>query len=322
MELWDAYDADFNRIKDRTLVRGDSIPNGIFHLVCEVLVKRTERTYLLMQRDARKHSDGMWEATAGGSALQGEEPLDCAIRELREETGIVATALTEVGKIVSKERHAIYVEFLCVTDWEKEKITLQEGETSDFRWVSREELLHMKKDELVTKRMQKLVEELKSGDRNAVVSIDELVDTSERTKVSRLVLEALPDWFGIPEAREAYIKDSGDQLFFVAYDDKIPIGFLCLKETGKETVELAVMGVLQEYHRQGVGTKLFLRAKECAVRQGYEFMQVKTVQMGCYEDYDNTNRFYQSLGFKEFEVFPDLWGKENPCQVYVMKLEV
>ena len=28
------------------------------------------------------------------------------------------------------------------------------------------------------------------------------------------------------------------------------VGFLCLKETGKETVELAVMGVLEGYHRR------------------------------------------------------------------------
>ena len=37
-----------------------------------------------MQRDARKHLGGMWEVTAGGSALQGESSLDCAIRELHE----------------------------------------------------------------------------------------------------------------------------------------------------------------------------------------------------------------------------------------------
>lgn len=149
MELWDAYDKDFNKIKDRILVRGEAIPDGIFHLVCDVLVKHMDGTFLLMQRDLRKHYGGMWEATAGGSALQGENPRDCAIRELYEETGIVSSALTEVGKVVSEDTRSIYVEFLCVTDWEKEKIILQEGETSDFRWVSREELLHMKKDELV-----------------------------------------------------------------------------------------------------------------------------------------------------------------------------
>ena len=38
------------------------------------------------------------------------------------------------------------------------------------------------------------------------------------------------------------------------------------------------------------------------------------------EDYDRTNRFYRSMGFREFEVIPELWGPENPCQIYVMAL--
>ena len=47
-------------------------------------------------------------------------------------------------------------------------------------------------------------------------------------------------------------------------------------------------------------------------------IQVKTVKMGMYEDYDRTNRFYISLGFKEFEVLNSLWDENNPCQIYVM----
>ena len=81
------------------------------------------------------------------------------------------------------------------------------------------------------------------------------------------------------------------------------------------------MGVLKEYHRKGAGTALFRKAKEIAVNSGYSFLQVKTVQMGRYEDYDRTNRFYLALGFKEFEVFPMLWDEHNPCQVYVMSLK-
>ena len=70
--------------------------------------------------------------------------------------------------------------------------------------------------------------------------------------------------------------------------------------------------------RRGIGTKLFDAVKQYARRAGYSFLQVKTVQMGKYEDYDRTNLFYRSLGFKEFEVFPDLWDEANPCQIYVM----
>lgn len=81
------------------------------------------------------------------------------------------------------------------------------------------------------------------------------------------------------------------------------------------------MGVLKEFHRQWIGTALFAAARAFAASKGYSFLQVKTVQMGRYQEYDETNRFYLSLGFKEFEVFPMLWDEWNPCQVYIMALE-
>ena len=149
----------------------------------------------------------------------------------------------------------------------------------------------------------------------------EIIDNKQQKKaIVRTILEALPDWFGVLESREQYIAASADEILVAAMENGQPVGFLCLKETGKDTMELAVMGVLQPYHRQGIGRQMFQKAKEIAQEQGYSFLQVKTVRMGMYEDYDRTNLFYLSLGFKEFEVFPELWDEANPCQVYVMSL--
>lgn len=151
--------------------------------------------------------------------------------------------------------------------------------------------------------------------------IQMLDDRQEKQRVARVILEALPEWFGIPEARENYIRESVDEIMLVSSEGGEPDGFLCLKETGRDTLELAVMGVLKEYHRQGVGTALVQAAKRIARERGYSFLQVKTVQMGRYPEYDATNRFYLSLGFKEFEVFPTLWDEWNPCQIYVMSVD-
>lgn len=152
------------------------------------------------------------------------------------------------------------------------------------------------------------------------MTIREVTDAEEKKRISRLVLEALPDWFEVTETREAYIRESAELPLFAAFDGEKPVGFLCLKETGKDTMELHVMGILKEYHRHGIGKKLFAEARDAAAQEGYSFFQVKTVQMGKYPDYDDTNRFYIALGFKEFEVFPTLWNELNPCQVYVMSL--
>ena len=146
-------------------------------------------------------------------------------------------------------------------------------------------------------------------------------DPAERRKISRAVLEALTDWFEVDESREKYIEESSEQPFWAAFDNDEPTGFLCLKETGKETMELAVMGVLKDHHRTGIGRRLFAAAKDYASAKGYSFIQVKTVKSGVYEDYDITNEFYKSLGFKELEVLEDYWDEANPCQIYVMSLK-
>ena len=150
--------------------------------------------------------------------------------------------------------------------------------------------------------------------------IIQVENNKEKEMISRTILEALPDWFGLPEAREEYIVNSVNQQFFAAVKEEKTIGFLCLKQTGKDTVEVSVMGVLKEFHRHGIGRKLFMKAREKAIKDGFSFIQVKTGQMGQYDNYDNTNKFYISLGFKEFEIFPTLWDEWNPCQVYVMAL--
>ena len=158
MEVWDAYDKDFNKISDVILTREEPIPEGLFHLVSEIIVKHTDGSYLLMQRDKRKHFGGMWEATAGGSALCGETPAECAARELREETGIETDHLIEIGQV--RSRDTFYVEYLCVTSCKKDSIILQDGETIAYKWVNGNELVSMKESELLTKHIQKFIIEL------------------------------------------------------------------------------------------------------------------------------------------------------------------
>ena len=150
--------------------------------------------------------------------------------------------------------------------------------------------------------------------------IEQINDSATKKAIARKVLEALHDWFEVDESREKYISECVNWIFLAAKENDEYVGFLCLKETGNATVELAVMGVLKEFHRKGLGRKLFEAAKKIASEAGYSFMQVKTVQMGVYEDYDITNRFYISCGFKELEVIKEIWGEENPCQIYVMSL--
>lgn len=146
-------------------------------------------------------------------------------------------------------------------------------------------------------------------------------DKETKKEISRAILEALTEWFEVEESREQYIRESADQPFFAYFEGDEPQGFLCLKKTGDATVELAVMGVLKKSHRKGVGRRLFAAAKDYACAQGYSYIQVKTVKSGVYEDYDITNTFYRSVGFRELEVLETYWDEANPCQIYIMSLK-
>ena len=129
------------------------------------------------------------------------------------------------------------------------------------------------------------------------------------------VLHDLPEWFGIESAVKEYALKANSYPFFYIENK----GFLMLHETSPYTAEIYCMGVKKKFRHQGVGKELFDQAYAYCVGK-YEFLQVKTVKMGMYSEYDQTNQFYKRLGFKEFEVL-DIWDEANPCQVYIMKVD-
>ncbi len=137
IEFWDAY-TENGALAGCDLIRGDSIPENLRHAVAEIFVLHKDGSILLMKRDMNKPSyPGLWESAAGGSVLKGESFVEGAERELLEETGILGSGLREIYSVTTKE--TIYRGYLCVTDIEKNSITLQEGETIDFKWADQQE---------------------------------------------------------------------------------------------------------------------------------------------------------------------------------------
>ena len=139
----------------------------------------------------------------------------------------------------------------------------------------------------------------------------------QKEAIAAAVLHALPDWFGLPESTAEYIRQSAHMPFWAELEDGHVYGFIALKETSPFAAEIYVMGVLPTLHRKGIGRSLFLAFETYAKQKGYRFLQVKTVREGCYAEYDRTNAFYRSMGFCELECLPELWGENNPCQIYI-----
>ena len=141
MEIWDGYNKD-GTLAGVDIVRGEEIPDGIYFLMVEILVRHADGDYLLMKRHPKKEVfPNYLEATAGGAAQKGEDPYTAALRELREETGIVATELEPIRDMLYPRAHAICYQYLCTTDCAKDSITLQDGETVGYEWLSESDFI-------------------------------------------------------------------------------------------------------------------------------------------------------------------------------------
>ena len=151
MEIWDLYDEQGNKTGETwERSRAMEIPEGRYHIVCDVLIRHRDGDFLLTLRDSRKEMyPGCWEASAGGSALAGETPEEGARREMQEETGLKAEKLELISITRKPDSRSVVYAFIAMVDAAKDSVMLQEGETVDYQWMKLSALRKMIRDEPV-----------------------------------------------------------------------------------------------------------------------------------------------------------------------------
>ncbi|MBD5152875.1 MAG: NUDIX hydrolase [Oscillibacter sp.] len=168
-ELWDARDREGNLL-GFDIVRGEPMPEGVYHLVAEIFAVTTDGRVLVTKRHPDKAWGGYWEYT-GGSVVKGETPLQGALRELHEETGIVVS---------EQDMHPVYVDarpgidrlstiyhsFVVFFDPAEQTIRLQEGETVDYELLPYEEFKRaLMEDRFVEPIRQRFLDHQEAYDR-------------------------------------------------------------------------------------------------------------------------------------------------------------
>ena len=81
------------------------------------------------------------------------------------------------------------------------------------------------------------------------------------------------------------------------------------------------MGILEPYHRKGIGHQLLSVIESDLRKDGFKFLSVKTLsESRPNKEYDRTRNFYLKLGFSPVEEFKTLWGDANPCLFLIKAL--
>ena len=137
-ELFDIVDSEDRVIG--TARRVDVHTNGWMHRAVHIMVRRANGDVFLQKRSLAKDCHpGVWDSSASGHLDSGEYYMAAAVRELREELGIVVDAVEEVGAL---EASAITgQEFVRIYKLHHEgPFTLHPSEIEDGKWISVGEL--------------------------------------------------------------------------------------------------------------------------------------------------------------------------------------
>lgn len=153
-------------------------------------------------------------------------------------------------------------------------------------------------------------------------SIVELTVPERKTRCAKTILRTLPDWFGNEEAISEYVAAVSDLPSWAAVDHNGNcLGFVAVKIHYGHTGDIYVLGILPQYHGQGIGTQLMEAADKYFAQQGCRYVIVKTLSdlVEC-ERYERTRQFYLRVGFEPLISLTEMWDEDNPCLLMIKQL--
>ncbi len=145
-EIWDLYDEN-RKLLGRDHVRGKQLPLDGYHLVVNVWIRNSKGEYLISQRAAnRPKYPLMWECV-GGSVLKGEDSLQGALRETKEEVGVDLNSengqvlFSRTRKIINgKMYNDITDVWLFEYDGDVDLSNATTDEVAQVKWMNREQI--------------------------------------------------------------------------------------------------------------------------------------------------------------------------------------
>ena len=154
-------------------------------------------------------------------------------------------------------------------------------------------------------------------------SFEQITCADEKSRICDSILRNLPEWFGIEQAIQDYVKGVKEPLFLTARYQKEPVGCISILDHNPYTSEIYVIGVLKEFQGKGLGGELIRLAEQEIMHQSSKrYLTVKTLGDSHPDPfYQKTRQFYYKMGFYPLEELKALWGKDNPCLLMIKSLQ-
>ena len=120
---------------------------GEYHLVVHVWIINDKGEYLIAQRTPNKPFPNMWECV-GGSAVAGDDSLTTALKEVKEELGVLlepqnGTLFEQYKRHFSNKSGDFVDVWLFSQNIHISNITLAPNETCDAMWATTNEINRM-----------------------------------------------------------------------------------------------------------------------------------------------------------------------------------
>jgi isopentenyldiphosphate isomerase len=296
MELWNIYD-QYRHLTDRVHERGQEMKPGDHHLVVHVWIVNDDGQYLIQRRQPWKIGfPNMWDCSAAGSALVGDDSQQAAIRETKEEIGINLDMEKGERLFTVKFSEGFDDIWFVRQNIAIEELQLQEEEVAEAKWASEEEIKEMvEKGEFIPfTYFDLLFEIVNSGISLKMASIH---DAEELLALQKEVFMPLYKKYNdhetspVTQTMERFSErfEQGDY-YKIFYHDTLA-GSVHVHEKSPGLMRLRIINILERFHNRGIAQQVMKRLELMHPEaDGWELDTILSEERNCY--------LYEKMGYR------------------------
>ncbi len=295
MELWDIYDK-YRKKTERTHEKGLKTKPGEYHLAVRVWIVNSKNELLIQRRQYdSKTWPGMWECSASGSAILGDNSRQTAIKETIEEIGLDIESDILEPIFTVKFKNGFDDNYLVRREVNIEDLTLEDEEVVDVKWASMESIRQMVIDEeFIPFPFLERVFEIINSNISIVMATpsdkEELLDLQKTIFKPLLLKYEDLDFSPATQSMERFEKrfHIGDY-YKILYKEN-SVGSIFVFEKSPGIMKLHIMNILVEYQGKGIAQEVIKRIESLYPQaEKWQLETILTEKRNCY--------LYEKMGY-------------------------